>query len=413
MSFSDQNMPKCIFCDGELDGNTKPEHVLLNALGGRMTTRLADCSKCNNFFGGGIDKAFADQVTEIRNLLQLESGSGRTAPSLKGIKAGDQVLNLSGDGRIDLVTKPFTIEKNADGTSRLNIHARSVEEIDRLIPNIAAALKMPEAALRQQMSGVIASVTEKRPNMIHFPLSFGGPDAFRSAVKSCMVLWATCVGNEELHREPYRAMRDFVMRGDDGLYRTHMKLDTRPSPQVEATKQAYGPVFNSIYVRSDASGRVIGHFTLYNIVGFQAVLAESGGVPDRQIALLSDPRAPQIWSLTGDLDIPFTWLETPQYDVAEVRQRVADFATYYVESGRSEEIGRIIEDAIKKNGIREGEAIPASLAHKLGGEIAQRVAKHEFGLPHIEAVSLEQLRANAEKEVKPDGLAGPSEPVAD
>lgn len=409
-------MSLCIFCGGKLDENTTPEHVLLNALGGRMTTKQVDCSECNNLFGGGIDKAFADQVTELRNLLQLESGSGRTAPSLKKVKAGDQILNLSGDGRIDLVTKPFTIDKNADGTARVNVHARSIEEIDRLIPHIAALLKMPEAVLRHQMSDAAGSVTEQRPNTIHFPLSFGGPDAFRSAVKSCLALWTTCVGNEELHREPYQAMRDFVIRGDDGLYRSHMKLDTRQSPQADAIKQTYGPIFNSIYVRSDAAGRVIGHFTLYNIVGFQAVLAEAGGTPDRQIALLSDPRSPETRSTTTDLDVAFAWLENPQYELTDAKQRVADFVTYYAESGRSEEFGRIIEDVLKKNGIQKGEQVPVALAHQLGAEMAERIAKHQFGLPHIEELSLEQLRASTRSEVcscPDEGQIGASGPKND
>jgi len=35
-------MTKCIFCNRELTDNTKPEHILLNALGGRKSMRLAD-----------------------------------------------------------------------------------------------------------------------------------------------------------------------------------------------------------------------------------------------------------------------------------------------------------------------------------------------------------------------------------
>src|ERR1700730_10772144 len=71
----------CIFCDGELGPDTKPEHILLNALGGRKTTRRVICSKHNNDFGGGIDDALADQVGVLRNHLQLESGTGKPPPA--------------------------------------------------------------------------------------------------------------------------------------------------------------------------------------------------------------------------------------------------------------------------------------------------------------------------------------------
>jgi hypothetical protein len=58
----------------------------------------------------------------------------------------------------------------------------------------------------------------------------------------------------------------------------------------------YGPLFNLIYVRSNEDGQVIGHFTLYNLLGWQFVLAESGGTPNRKIALISNPESPSRWS---------------------------------------------------------------------------------------------------------------------
>src|ERR1700747_1977114 len=57
-----EKINQCIFCDKALDGNTKPEHILLNALGGRKTTSKVICSDCNNRFGGTIDDALAKQV---------------------------------------------------------------------------------------------------------------------------------------------------------------------------------------------------------------------------------------------------------------------------------------------------------------------------------------------------------------
>jgi hypothetical protein len=60
---------KCIFCDHTLGPTTKPEHILLNALGGRKTARRVICSEWNSRFGSTIDDAFAEQVEIIRNLL--------------------------------------------------------------------------------------------------------------------------------------------------------------------------------------------------------------------------------------------------------------------------------------------------------------------------------------------------------
>jgi HNH endonuclease len=91
-------MPKCIFCENELTPDTTPEHVLLSALGGRMTTKKAICSEHNNAFGGTIDRALAAQVEAIRNHLQLQSGTKKPPPPLKNLTAGSEKISIGSDG---------------------------------------------------------------------------------------------------------------------------------------------------------------------------------------------------------------------------------------------------------------------------------------------------------------------------
>jgi hypothetical protein len=89
---------KCLFCESELTDDTKPEHILLNALGGRKTSRRLICSSHNQAFGGSVDKAMAEQVAVLRNMLQLDSGTGKDPPMLKGIDAGGEKINFRSDG---------------------------------------------------------------------------------------------------------------------------------------------------------------------------------------------------------------------------------------------------------------------------------------------------------------------------
>jgi hypothetical protein len=51
---------KCISCNPADD--TKPEHILLNAPGGRKKTTRVDCSACNNTFGSAVDDEVGKQV---------------------------------------------------------------------------------------------------------------------------------------------------------------------------------------------------------------------------------------------------------------------------------------------------------------------------------------------------------------
>jgi hypothetical protein len=56
------------------------------------------------------------------------------------------------------------------------------------------------------------------------------------------------------------------------------------------------PCSNLIYVRSNEDGQVIGYFTLYNLLGWQFLLAQGGGTPNKKIALTSNPESPSRWS---------------------------------------------------------------------------------------------------------------------
>lgn len=390
-------MPACIFCDSALDRQTKPEHVLLNALGGRKTTTQVICSACNNRFGSGVDKALAAQVEVIRNLLQMESGTGSSAPMLRKVRAGDETLNMRGDGTLEPVVKPFSITERPDGSFNVEITARSIEEIDRLIPDIAASLRMPEADIRSQLLTAKARAVERRPGFIHFPLSFGGHNAIRAAAKSCMVLWALKVGNSELRQQTYDAVRTFVVAGDEGFLKTRTALDGRLLDNIVPVKEAYGPLFNLIYVRSNDIGRVVGHFTFYNVLGFQIVLAESGGVPNERIGLVSNPLSPAGWSDEAALlfDIPFEWLDRPEYDdtFETQRERVSDVMRTYVDRSRPKELHRIVDAVFEKYALGENDPIPEQLRSRVLSEISARVASRALSLPFEEVVTEDQLRA--------------------
>jgi len=208
-------MPLCLFCPTELDATTKPEHILLNALGGRKTTKTAICSTCNNTFGGSIDNVLTKQVIALRNLLQLESGTGKPAPGLKNIQAGEHKININGDGTLELADKPFTIEFLEDGKWNVHIRARTEEHLDEIIPHLAKALKITEEDLRQQLGGAQASLISQRPDAVLHELGLGGPEAIRSAVKACLILWGTLVGNDEVRSVPYHAARNFVLSGGE------------------------------------------------------------------------------------------------------------------------------------------------------------------------------------------------------
>jgi len=388
-------MFRCIFSGEVLDRQTQPEHVLHDALGGKKTTRKAICSRWNNKFGGTIDRRFAEQYAVIRNLLQMESGGGDVAPMLRDLKAGSLRVNARGDGKLQLVAKPFTTTQRPDGNFDIQVLAQSPDQIERLIPHIAAKIRAPEAQLRAQFAQAEVRMIERRPDTVPFRLTFGGPDAMRSVAKSCLVLWALKVGNDEVRRTPYKAARYFVRRGGREFNRARARLDSRPFPELETMSRACGPVFNLIYVRSDASGRVVGHFTVCNMIGHQVVLAESGGTPNQQIALISNPLNTKAWtdSAAELFDLPFEWLDRPQHDLSLFRQRISDALRTYSDIGHRREIDRIMGSVFDRLGFGENDPIPPDQLQRISLEIGGRIARHMLGLPFEQTMTFEEMLA--------------------
>ncbi|MBP1180917.1 hypothetical protein JOE48_002881 [Methylobacterium sp. PvR107] len=378
--------------------DTKPEHILLDAFGGRKTTRKIVCSACNSAFGRTTDDALAKQTLHIRNLFQLRSGSGGEAPMLRSVEAGDDKINIKGDGTMRLVLKPFEITYGDDGKANVQFNVNTLEEVFRHIPNVAAALKLPEEQVREQILSTTARSIERRPDVANFTYEFGGPDALRSMAKACLVLWATHVGSDEVRRAPYNKVRSFVLRGSDDFARDYRLLDSREIYDSAEVMRRYGPIFNAIYVSSDANGRVVGHYTLYNLLGFRIVLAESGGTPSRQTGLISNPLEPAVWTdkAAEELPIPFAWLDAPEYpdDLHMARERINDMGRLYERLMTPKQFSRITDAVIAKHGIVSGSASATQeVKDQIIREVAGRLAAHQLDLPHEETVSAEEMRA--------------------
>jgi hypothetical protein len=392
-------MAKCIFCDNDLTEDTKPEHILLNALGGRKTTKRVDCSSCNGDFGSTIDNEVGKQVAILRNMLQLESGTGNEPPMLRKLRSGSEVINLTNDGTPELVAKPFSVRKLEDGRFELQITAKSVEEAAPYIPHIARQLGVTEEQVLEILRSVTGSQVERRPDTVHHALGFGGPLAVRSAAKSSLVLWATLTGNDEIKSSHYGDVRHFIVNGDEAFNLTRIHLDSRYLPQNEELQRRFGKFFNLIYVRSNEAGRVVAHFTLYNVVSWHLVLAESGGTPNARIGLVSNPLDPAQWSdkIAEEIDIDFVWLDSPDYtdELKRARERFTAAVQHHFDTQRERELNRIIADVFDKNGIvDEHEPIrDPALWQEITGEITHRFALHMLGLPYIESVSGEDIVA--------------------
>lgn len=388
-----------MFCDNALTRETAPEHVLLDAFGGRMTTKRAICTTCNNRFGGSIDKAFAEQAAHLRNMFQMPSGSGKDPPGLRNVDVIDGAkIDLLPDGTPQQRSKPFQVTKNENGSFDIAISVRSLDDMARFVPDIAAQTGKSVDETWKALEGTEATVISKPAGVQNFQLSFGGTDPMRSIVKSCLVLLATSVGSEALKGEPFAAARAFVMEGGDEFNLARCAIDGRPLPNdvAEALATEFGPMFNLIVVKSDAGGRTVGYFVLFNLYGWEVCLAESSAPPNVSVALASNPLAPQNWSVNpaAASTLDFEWLAaaTDEGVEEEAFRRISAAMDHQFpvaqERARKRETGRIVDDVFSRHAVDGFVPDDIDAKFRFSGELAHRVTHFILGIPLEEKVKV-------------------------
>jgi hypothetical protein len=162
-------------------------------------------------------------------------------------------------------------------------------------------------------------------------------------------------------------------------------------------------------VRSNEAGRVVAHFTLYNVISWWILLTEAGGTPNLKIGLISNPLDPAIWSdtIADKIDIDFAWLDSPDYSdqFARARERLTAAMQQHVDMARPREVNRIVTEVFEKYGI-VGEHAPVTdpeVWKKIVSEASRRVAAHALRLPYVEEVPGEDIVARLKAaRAKPD-----------
>jgi len=187
----------------------------------------------------------------------------------------------------------------------------------------------------------------------------------------------------------------------------------RPLPAASELAARFGPLFNLIYVRSNSEGRVVAHFTLYNLIAWQAVLAKRGGPANLNLALASNPLEPSCWSdaVANELDVPFAWIDGP--DRAGVLEattaRMNKALAVWRDRGTSQLVSHIVNQVFDRHRKTEDNQTSAEslLTEDIIDEIANELAHHMVGLPLERPMTAQDIarvrQCRGTKDRKPPG----------
>lgn len=284
-------MDRCLFCNAHLDPGSE-EHVFLSALGGRVVTRRATCSQCNNALAsdetGKVEDALAEAFKEVRNGLKVWSGRNGPPPTLA--KAGAMPDGLGFDlapGFIP-VMRPGRLPETSQFTpgSEHTLTARDEADTKRMLSILSKRGVNPAI-------GRATSVQTKVPP-VQFSISFDGPKVWRAVAKTAVVAFVVLYGNAQARSAVSDDLRAAIRHGTppiNGLVGWDFTNDW-PTSNLQPhskTPDARPSGFEHSVVIADVQGHSVAYVTLFGDYRFSVVLGPETQLPSRGLAI--NPRS--------------------------------------------------------------------------------------------------------------------------
>lgn len=276
----------CIFC-GSPHRSQSPEHILLSSFGGRIQSKTIICCKCNNEFGGSIDKELAREFEPIRHFLGVKRRGNQDPPKMKFDTRKHGKIAISGSGKVK-VNKPFIVEKFDDGTIDFQIYADTIEEAKKQLPDAAKSVGVNPVSLLELFNLKNKGVSAERIGKVSVNIATGSNGAFRSLAKSFLELLAYDSGNSTICHN-FSEAKEFVTDGSASFMDKSAWTNDINDTVFSTFGETYSRALNVIHVQSDHNGHTIGYGVLFGITAFTVIIAEQSDWKDKSITLVSNP----------------------------------------------------------------------------------------------------------------------------
>ncbi len=201
-------MGTCYVCESQITGeNYSREHVIANAIGGRLRSDKLLCHSCNCEFGERIDAELCRQLHPLSHLLDVSRQRGETPPlRFELLDTGETVL-VETDG-VGHRARPH-VEVTEEGEEVfLNIQARSREEARKLLNGLKR--RYPQLDVEAALTAAVEE-SHRPDSLARVRISFGGAEVARAVCKSAVNLYMLRGGSREIiqHLIPFiRGMAD-------------------------------------------------------------------------------------------------------------------------------------------------------------------------------------------------------------
>lgn len=171
-------MSKCFICGIELtEDNCSVEHIIPNAIGGRLKSKDLICKLCNSKYGENSDAMLAKQMNPIMLLLNAKRERGNIQPIL--IKDKESNSLLFPDGHIEKMGIK-EVEVVSHDENGIVLKAKDMKSLKKYIKR-----KFPDVDVEEVIKNAKFELKYEEPTTMEISICMGG-EARQSILKTAI-----------------------------------------------------------------------------------------------------------------------------------------------------------------------------------------------------------------------------------
>ncbi|MGQ1622859.1 HNH endonuclease (plasmid) [Acinetobacter baumannii] len=179
-------MNNCALCNIPIiETNQTEEHVIPQAIGGRLKIKNFICRPCNSKFGHSWDCVLADQLAFFSTSLNIKREKKLPNYLVKTLEGKEYLKQPNGD--FLLVRPTDEIEKNLDGSLNIKIEAPNLKIAKDILKKVSKNNNLSNESQIYMLENLKHSITPMN-QIIQGEINFGGEEAGRSLVKTALAM---------------------------------------------------------------------------------------------------------------------------------------------------------------------------------------------------------------------------------
>ena len=173
---------KCYLCGCSItSSNTSDEHIILNAIGGRLHSKTLICKDCNCRMGNTADAKLAEDLSFYTDMLEIPRQRKSEHSQIMTDSDGHEIV-VKDAGKTLRLRKPYKKVVSDGGKTELHIVARNIDEVKGIVSSY-----IKEGTISKEQGHEIISNSELKEykSPLH-KSTFISTEAFPSIVKSAV-----------------------------------------------------------------------------------------------------------------------------------------------------------------------------------------------------------------------------------